>query len=494
MTVIHPDLHIAWWRSPLAIPLGVMAVLWTFVPALLHSAPPLDVVESAMWGREWVVGTYKHPAMPAWFIEAGRYLDGGSVGWPAYFASQLFNVATLVVTYLLARDVADERVARASLLALLGVEYFSWRSVEFNHTIAQMPFWVASVWCAWRALEGRGLVWWLALGAAGALGLYAKLSNAMLLIVIAGWILATPRGRATLATPGPWLGGLLFAVLCLPMARWVVASGLQPLDYASTRGREQSGLATVLFPVNAALQAAPIVLALGLAGFFTRGALSTTQLDQTRSNRTFLWVLALAPPLLSVLSALAGGSGVRASWMAPALPLLTVLLISHYQRRLTDQVLANLGRIGLGLAVFIPLGYAAALPLMTAFSSAPPLRVLWPQAEIARSLSAAWRAETGKPLKIVAGTSWAAGLVGIDHPDHPSILTEGNLSWSPWITPDRLRRDGALVVWTEGRGSIASPAPAQLIAGQTAKEISFAMPGRPAGQRVVVKYVILRPE
>ena len=486
----------AWWRAPVVIPLGVMAVLWTLVPAIVHSAPPLDIVESAMWGREWVVGTYKHPAMPAWFIEAGRYLNGGSVGWPAYLASQLFNLATLAITYLFARDVAGERVATATVLSLLGIEYFSWRSVEFNHTIAQMPFWVGSVWCAWRALQGRGVVWWLALAVMAALGLYAKLSNAMLLLVIAGWILATAQGRATLKTSGPWLAGAVFAVLCIPLVQWLLASGLQPLDYASARGREQSGLSTLLFPVNAALQAAPVALALGLAGFFNRdhGVGNQSAPLTSASSWSLLWVLAVAPPLLSVVAALASGSGVRASWMAPALPLLAVLLVSHFQAKLTDKVLANLRNVGLGMATLIPLGYAVALPLLGSLSTTAPLRVVWPQAEIARKLSEAWSNETGKPLKIVAGTSWAAGLVGINHPDRPSILTEGNMSWSPWITPERLRRQGALVVWTEGRGSIASPAPANLIVGQSVKETRVTMPGRPAGQDVVIKYVVLKPE
>ena len=70
-------------------------VAWTLAPALTHSAPPLDVVEGYMWGREWVIATYKHPALPSWALEASR-LATGAVGWPAYFVSQLFIAATFV--------------------------------------------------------------------------------------------------------------------------------------------------------------------------------------------------------------------------------------------------------------------------------------------------------------------------------------------------------------------------------------------------------------
>ena len=51
-------------------------VAWTLAPTLTHVVPPLDVVEGYMWGREWVIATYKHPALPSWVLEATRILTG----------------------------------------------------------------------------------------------------------------------------------------------------------------------------------------------------------------------------------------------------------------------------------------------------------------------------------------------------------------------------------------------------------------------------------
>ena len=475
------------------VPLTLMAVLWTVVPAVVHTAPPLDVVESAMWGREWVVGTYKHPGMPSWFIEVGRTLNGGMIGWPAYAASQLFGLATLTLTYFFARDLAGARVATAAVLSLLPVEYFSFRSVEFNHTITQMPFWVGSAWCAWRAVHDRRLVWWLALGVMSALGLYAKLSNAMLMIVIAGWILGTAKGRATLATSGPWAGVAIFALLCAPLLRWLITSGFQPLEYASARGRDQSVTATLLFPANALLQAAPIGLSLALAGAIKRCDFSVRTVTARSEAQLFLLIMAIAPPLLSIVAALASGSGLRASWLAPAFPVISVLLASYIEPRLGDHVLVRLRRIAISIVVLFPVGYALAIAQLEHLSPLVPLRVVWPQAEIARALSAAWTAETDKPLKIIAGSSWAAGLVGINNPDKPSIFTEGIAAYSPWITPERLNRQGALVVWTEGRGSIATPILAKLVAERQVKKIHIPFAHNRTGQDLVVNYVVLKP-
>ncbi len=478
----------------IALPLAVITVLWTLVPFLVHTAPPLDVVESALWGREWVIGTYKHPAMPAWIFEASRMFNGGALGWPADIAAQLVNVSTLLLTYAFARDLAGSRVAAAAVLALLGVEYFSWRSPELNHTQAQMPLWIGSAWAAWRAVETRSLGWWLALGAMAAAGLYGKLSNATLLIVIAAWILATPRGRAQLATAGPFAGAAVFALLCVPLARWLLASNFQALAYAGARGREQTLVATLLFPVNMLFQAAPIALALAVAGLFQRA--SPPHHDKPAlgpDGRSFLFTMTLAPPLLAIVLALLGGSGLRASWLAPSLPLAATLVVATWSHALDDGVLARLRTIGLGIAVLVPLGYALIVPNLSRLSSAPLLRVNWPQADIAKSLADVWKEATPMPLRIVAGQAWPAGLVALNHPDRPSILTDGELSYAPWITPQRLARDGALIVWSETPSAGLTHALATLIAGRPVHESRIPAPRGKPGAAIVIKSVVLPP-
>ena len=53
---------------------GLLAVsqvlVWTLAPTLTHSSPPLDVVESYMWGREWVIATYIRPCRVGFWRQA----------------------------------------------------------------------------------------------------------------------------------------------------------------------------------------------------------------------------------------------------------------------------------------------------------------------------------------------------------------------------------------------------------------------------------------
>ena len=73
----------------------------------------------------------------------------------------------------------------------------------------------------------------------------------------------------------------------------------------------------------------------------------------------------------------------------------------------------------------------------------------------------------------------------MNHADKPSILTDGELAYSPWITADRLKRDGALVVWTEGRGGGTTLATEKLITGRAVQERRIAFPRGKAGSYAI---------
>ena len=191
-------------------------VAWTLAPTLTHIVPPLDVVEGYMWGREWVIATYKHPALPSWVLEATRVLTG-TVGWPAYLVSQLCVAATFLFVYWLGCDLMGRQRAAAGTLLLTGIVYYSWPTPEFNHNVMQTMFWAGFAWALWLAVERGSLRWWLLLGAFGAGGIYAKLSTGLFFVAAAAWIVLDARARRTLATAGPWIALGIVAAAAAPL-------------------------------------------------------------------------------------------------------------------------------------------------------------------------------------------------------------------------------------------------------------------------------------
>jgi 4-amino-4-deoxy-L-arabinose transferase-like glycosyltransferase len=234
---------------PITVITGLCAaqiLFWTLAPTVASSAPPLDVVENSAWGPEWLLSSYKNPALSSWCLELSRLVTGAS-GWPAYLVSQLFVSLTFVLVFLLGREPLGQERALAGTLLLTGVYYFSWPTPEFNQDIAQMPLWAGVALALWRATETNRLGWWILLALFAAASTYAKLSAVVLLIPAAAWIVLEPKARQLIPTLGPWIAAALFVAATTPLIVWLVNDGFLPISYAVPGAELTASLALVFF-------------------------------------------------------------------------------------------------------------------------------------------------------------------------------------------------------------------------------------------------------
>lgn len=468
-------------------------VVWTLAPALSHTAPPLDVIESYMWGREWQVATFKHPALPSWVLEAS-YLLTGAYGWPAYLASQFFVAATFLLVFLLGRDMMGSERAAAGTLLLTGIAYYAWPTPEFNHNVAETPFWAALPFALWRAVERRSILWWAIAGAAAAGGMYAKFTTALLLATAAAWIVLDARARQALMTPGPWLGLAVFAVLIAPLMLWLVTHDFAPLKYAAHRTVQDSTGGVFGFLLNLLLNIAGMLVMLAVAGLFRRGApipqAAPEQQVDARARRCLLLFTA-GPLVLAIVGAVISRTGLKSAWGSSMFNLIGLLALALVPGRIDARGLRRIAACAVVALTVVPIGYGLVIGLGPRFSSMA-TRVQWPQAEISDRIVKVWARETGRPLRIVAGDDWIAALVGLTAKDRPSILSRGETSLSPWITPDRMAAEGMLVVWDVRSKRIpASLVP--IVASSRMGEEKFAWP-RPGKQPpLVLGYAIVPP-
>jgi 4-amino-4-deoxy-L-arabinose transferase-like glycosyltransferase len=478
----------------LALAMIASAVVWVTAPTLSRLSPPLDVLEGYMWGREWALVTYKHPAMPAWLIEASRIVTFGAIGWPVYVLSQLFIAANVAIVYRLGADLMDIPRGALAGLSMLVFEHLSWRSPEFNHTITALPFWAAIVLFTWRVTTAPTALAWAALGGLGALGLYTKLSHGLILAAAFGWLVFNPEARSRWQTParfarGPVLAGAIFFLVVTPLLLWLWRNGFQPLDYAYGRASKWRG-DSLSFLIEMIVISAPTAGVLAIAGAFAKTAPAAIYVvDRASQKRTFAAVMILAPLLFGLGFAVAQGNGPKTSWFAPMLAVLPILVLLWCPARL-NLTHVHRGAIAVGGFLIIAPIASASWFLLAPERAAGPSRGNWPEQAIAKAAARAWHAQTNAPLRFVIGDAWSAGLVGVRHPDRPSIVTEGDLRLSPWVTLDRLKRDGAIVVF-EPRRERSGPL-TQLIAGRTPQPLVLEAQPRRA-RNVQLQYVILSP-
>lgn len=425
--------------------LALHVLLWTLVPAMVHRGLPIDLVEGYGIAKEWVLATYKHPALPYWVLEATRALTG-AIGWPAYLVSSLCVAATVAMVYRLGRDMTDGPGAAVGALLLTGVLYFNWVTPEFNHNVAQMPAWIAIVLALWRARTTGRMLWWVLLGVASAAGVYIKLSTGFLLIAAAIYILADARTRRQIATPAPWLSLAVFILLIAPFLRWMWETDFAIVSYAEERAlRKSEGVGVFLLKQWLSVVVLGVMLAVAMMPLRREPA----ERPAPRDALAFLLWVHFAPHVLLIAVALANKAGLKGSW-GTAMASLNGLGLVLIFARLGWHI--RVGRVVAGAALMtlsVPALYGLSVTYQDAYTRRPQ-RVNWPQQEIARRLEGIWTRETGRPLGIVAGDIWTAGQVAVHSASRPSVLIQGEFEKSPWVTRERIAREGALVVWLWG--------------------------------------------
>ena len=68
-----------------------------------------------------------------------------------------------------------------------------------------------------------------------------------------------------------------------------------------------------------------------------------------------------------------------------------------------------------------------------------------------------FHAATSTPLRYVIGSMWDGGNAAHYSPDQPQVLIDGEPARAPWIDLNDLRRDGAVVVWTQSDPKVLPP-------------------------------------
>ena len=431
-------------RRAIATLVAAHFVFLALLPFLVSSAPPLDVVEGLVWGREWLLGTHKLPPLPAWLIEVSLHITGSPILGP-YLLSQICVALTYFSVFATGCRLTTTTNALAGTLLLTGIVYFTWTTPEFNHNVIQMPIWAAAflLFTIIREDAGRPLPW-LLLGALAGLGIYAKYSVVVLYAVLGLWLLLEGRMRRALLTPWPWAAGLLALAVAAPHVQWLVANQFAPLDYVRARSANDGSVLPVLkwLLVQAACHV-PIVVLLLIAG--RRAFLMLPEREDDRGTIAYVSFLALAPAIATALLALVSGSRLQDMWGMPMFALSGLLVILLLGRGWSEALGRRLW-IG-AICVVAVVGIAFTVNIVVSRAIDQPIRNAWPMAEIAAKARAAWSSQTQAKLRIVSGDKWLAGLVAVGTPERPHIVYDGLPANTPWLDEESLRADGVLYVW-----------------------------------------------
>lgn len=464
-------------------------IVWTVVPVLVNRTPPTDFLEEVLWSREWRILTYKHPQLPAWLTGAMHWLTGSYL-WGGYLLPQIAVCLTFVLVYAFGRELMGRQAALAGVLLLPVTGFFSAGTEQFNHDIAQLPFWAAISWLLWRAARQDRIGPWVLFGLVGGISLYAKFSTGLILMFGLLWLLADPTARRRMATAGPWVAIALVLAFSVPI--FVIMARMHFMQLTYVLGRDSWVLSHRGILYYTGVQAALLILlplAMWSAGMFSRrgrpaGATSAILLDDRRSRLFLLW-MGLGPALLLCVVSLFAGIG--EAWGKPMYDLVGLVAVAYLGRNLTGRGMRRLVIWAFGMILFTAAFHTTFVEVTCVYSKRLE-RICMPGPKVAARLQSDWHKAVKAPLGIVAGDEFWMMATGAFASDRPSMFTDFSRVDAPWITPARLHRQGMLVVWND---TPPGPDIRKWIGDLPVQHESFVwQAGRPP---VTVSYVIVPP-
>jgi hypothetical protein len=445
---------VAFWTVALT-----QAALWILMPALFYSAPPGEVPLLLAIGHEFVLGSYLGPPLAFWLGEAA-YRLGGAFG--LYALAQACIVVTYWAVFTLGRRIVGTRHAVLAVLLMVGVAAFTVPSPDFGPAILAAPLWALALLHYWRAVgEGERGYWFLLALDLGLL-LLASYAGLILIALLLVFALVSPRGRAAMFYPEPWIALLPFVIVIFPHLAWLkdardlVVSGLN--DSAAGSGTLSPGMGLAM-----ALVATQLGLGLLVAfasGWPRRRHEHAPLIDRNPVEpfaRLFVYFFALMPAASALAIVFAAGRLGPLDRIAPLVVLsgLAVVVAAGDQVPLYSERMVSFTWLGLLVAppVLIVLGIAL-LP----WTFAVDLKVSQPANAEGRFFADNFQRRTGKPLGFVTGDAQLAPLVALGSPSRPHVYFDWAPQRSPWASPADFSRDGGILVWPAGDNTGAPPA------------------------------------
>ena len=341
----------------------------------------------------------------------------------------------------------DPMRAAAGTALIAASYYFTVPTIEFNHNVVQLPLWSGTIFIFARIRrEPKLLVNWILLSLICGIGLYAKYSFALLIGVLLISSLIESSIRSVWASRGPYIAMLITLILFAPHFIWLVAHDFEPFFYLADRADSPTASAPLWFLGAQLADHLPLIVPLLFVGFASlKSAPASSAFKQ---DRLFLWLVTFAPVFLTLVFAVITNSRVKDMWGMAMFTPLGLLIVMELGREWSIDMVRRAALTSCGLIVLVGIGFA--LHAHFIFGGAAP-RTNWPMRAIASEAQSVWTTSTSKPLAIIGGTPWIAGLAAVETPLRNSMIIGDTLDHSPWIAIDDIPTKGALFLFSGDR-------------------------------------------
>jgi hypothetical protein len=259
--------------------------------------------------------------------------------------------------------------------------------------------------------------------------------------------LSDPRRTAYFSSPAPYVTLAVGTVLLTPNVYWLTTHAFIPFSYAmeAHSGTAALALFSALIFIGTGLPYAVAAIVFGVLAARPGGAAIRDTLWPGDAERRMLVIAFAAPFAFAVLIAVLLTVAIESIWVTPAMTLLPIVLLSSPLVAMSRLAAVRL----LTLAIVFPLFMLAISPLValgTHLSGVPNFGSDY--RAVAQAVEHVWRSHADMPLRIVGSTNFVNGIV-FYFKDQPSTVDIDNPKLTPWVSVDRIEREGAAIVCPE---------------------------------------------
>ncbi len=325
---------------------AVVAAVTLWRVLVLAFGPPnlsFDEAQYWLWSQTFQFGYYSKPPMVAWGIAATTAVCGDGEGC-VKLSSSLFWAGAALALFGAGLRLYGPRVAMWAAIAFITLPAVAFSSMVVTTDPPLLMFWAVALWLLTRALDSDRPLDWLLTGLAVGFGLLSKYAMALFLAGLVLYLLWSPQRRVLLRRPGPYLLLLAAGLVYAPNLIWNASEGFVSYAHTVDNANMEGGPAFSVAKLAEFLGAQ-----FGVMGPLLFGALlylivrlrRTAQSDQARL------LLALALPVLAMMTVQAFLSRANANWAASAYVSATLLVaawaVDHVRWLLKASVALHVG-------------------------------------------------------------------------------------------------------------------------------------------------------
>jgi hypothetical protein len=447
------------------------ALFWsTFASLSTFRALHGDSLEAYAWGREFVFGYYKHPPFWSWVAGAWFSIMPRS-NFSFLLLSELNGALGLAGAWALIGRFGNRRLQMLGVLLLMLTPFYQFNAQRFNANTILLSIWPWTLYFFVRSVETRMVRHAAICGLLAGLAILSKYFGAILIATCFFAAIAHESRRRYFTSAAPYVAAAVAFLVFLPHLVWLFRDGFQPLIYLSNRiDLADRAISNHYFQFIAGNMAFFILpSAVLLFARWHRGAEPAPPKLAGRHGVSFFNVLAFAPFVLTLVAGIVGHAALGIPFAVPIFALIPLALIHLFVPNMAAALRTT--RICVGALLVGCLVVAPALPYLNLRFAKR--HYSEPRQEIAELAINLWHAQTGVPLRFVAGDRDVQLAVVFLSRDNTSEFNNFNFRWSPWVTPEGLAKHGLMAICRPDEASCNERAALHLRDGAKMTPISY---------------------